>query len=139
MIRGPRPTDQSYIASTWIRNLGSHAREKHGPAGGLVAKQVDAVLDRRDTRALIRHAPGDIDTIYAWVVYCAGPSVPTVYYVYTRKEHRRKRYAAELLKRIGASKDGAIVFLMRGPGARKIEAAYPSAVYMPLEEFMRPS
>src|SRR4026209_2277578 len=84
VIRTPRKTDQGYIASPWAKSIlrGTHAWERHGTArtGHQIHSLIDQVLDRQDTRALVRVKPGDPDVILGWVLYVEGPGVPIVHY-----------------------------------------------------------
>lgn len=136
-IRGPRTKDQNYISKTWLAQVAEVDRDySKGERWGQAGKHVDAVLDRDDTRCLIRHAPGDMDGIYAWIVYADGPGVPLVHFVYTRKEHRRKGYAAALLASCGVTRDSQLVYTTRGPSTKVMLAAYPYAVHLPLKDFL---
>lgn len=135
-IRGPRKTDQSFIAATWVKQLGNYDRRgaigaRHGTHG----RNVDALLDRADTRAIIRHAPGDPDAIFAWLVYAEGPGVPLVHFAYTRKDWRERGYARALLAHIGVHADTSWVYTSRGPMADKLLRSYRGAAFLPLQEF----
>lgn len=138
MIRGPRKTDQGYVASTWVRSMSGCANRPLGEKGGALGRLVDQVLERDDTRALIRHAAGDQDRILGYVVHCEGPGVPTVHYVYVRDSYREQGIATELLTAIGAQKTKALVFTCRGPSTRRLVTAYPASTFMPLEQFLKP-
>ncbi len=136
-IRGPRKADQSFIAATWVKQLVS--ADRRGAAGaryGAIGRNVDAVLDRGDTRALVRHAPGDEHAIYGYVVYAEGPGVPLCHFVYVRKDHRQKGYARELLSRIGIQPTTACVYTSRGPMKDKLLRAYRAAAFLSLAEFL---
>jgi GNAT superfamily N-acetyltransferase len=139
MIRGPRSSDQAFIASTWVRSMSGVGGRKLGRDGGLVAKRIDDVFDRGDTRALVRHAAGDQDRIMGWVVYVDGPGVPVAHYLYVRKEHRGKGIGAELLTAVGIRREATFVYTCLGPSTRQIVTAYPLGVHMPLKEFLCPS
>jgi hypothetical protein len=132
-IRGPRKTDQSFIASTWIRQLGAR-----GARGGDVGRLVDQVMDRTDTRALIRHAPGDQDSIRGWVVYAYGYGVPLVHFVYVRKDYREKGYAAALLDHVGILRTTSFVHTAANapPSASRLLRSYKGAALLPLTEFL---
>ena len=137
-IRGPRRTDQGYISSTWVRSLTGIADRRPNALAKAASHLVDEVLDRDDTRALVRHAPGDMDQIRAWIVYCEAPGVPLTHYVYCRKEYRERGYATSLLQAAGVTKNRAMVYTTMGPPGpgRKLITAYPLGAYMPLEEFL---
>lgn len=136
-VRRPRPGDQNYIASTWLGQLRDADREyARGVRWGLAGRHVDAVLDRADTRALVRHAPGDVDGIYGWVVYAEGPGVPLIHFVYVRRDHRKHGYATELLIGAGVKRDSQLVYTTRGPSTPLMTSHYPRAVYVPLADFL---
>jgi GNAT superfamily N-acetyltransferase len=136
LIRGPRKADQNYIAATWVRSMSGVAGRAFGTRGGAVARDVDAVLDRDDTRALIRHAPGDMDRIMGWIVYVEGPAVPVTHYVYVRDKERGRGVAASLLYQSGVRRDVASIYTNRGPDTRFLLSAYPLAQYLSLKEFL---
>jgi len=136
-IRGPRPSDQSYIASTWVRQLaGTDKRNAVGARFGNHGRTVDALFDRPDTRAIVRHAPGDPDAIRAWLVYAEGPGVPLVHFCYARKQHREQGYARALLAHVGIRPDVAFVHTSTSPSGRLLLKSYPGAAFLPLAEFL---
>lgn len=139
VIRGPRSTDQAYIASTWVRSMTSAGHRKLGARGGHVARHIDSIFDRDDTRALIRHVAGDPDRIIGWLVRAEGAAVPLVHYVYVRKDYRGKGHATELLLAAGCRKDLALVYTCDGPDSRHLVTAYPAATHLPLTQFLSPS
>jgi len=139
-FRKPRSSDQSYIASTWARSmLSTHAHQRHGSMrnANQVGKLIDRVLDRKDTRAYVCVADEDDDYIVGWVLYCEGPSVPVVHYVYVRREERQRGIAEALLEQIGVFRDGLVVCTSNGPSSNTIKRRYPAATFVPLEEFLR--
>lgn len=140
VIRQPKQSDQSYIASTWARSiLSTHVYQRHlgSRTGHQLGEQIDTVLDRPDTRALVAVREQDHDYIVGWVLYCKGPAVPTVFYVYVRKEERQRGIAGALLRHIGVQHDAAVVCTSDGPSGRQLRRRYPCAVHVPLEEFLR--
>lgn len=136
LIRGPRKADQNYIAATWVRSMSGVASRSLGSRGGAIARDIDTLLDRADTRALVRHAAGDMDRILGWLVHCEGPGVPLVHYLYVRDKERGKGVATALLHSIGASKSTALVYTNRGPDSRVLTTAYPLAQFLALKEFL---
>lgn len=150
MIRVARPTDQPYIASTWTRSLCSthrvpgvsargHAYQRHvgSTMWNKVSGQVDAVMDRADSRAIVWCKPHDRDVICGWAVYAEGPGVPLVHYVYCRKDERGRGIGALLLRHIGVALDTAVVCTSLGPSSQAMRSKYKAAAHMPLEEFLR--
>lgn len=139
MIRGPRKTDQGFVASTWVRSMSGCANRPLGVRGGNIGRLVDQVLERSDTRALIRHAAGDTDRILGWVAFVEGPGVPVIHYTYVRAEHRGKGIAEQLLTAAGCRRDKALVYTCRGPDTVKLLRAFPAATHLELAEFLKPT
>jgi hypothetical protein len=140
MIRPPLPTDQGYIASTWARSvLSTHAHQRHfsSRTGEQVGKQIDAVLDRPDTRGLVVCSDRDRDHILAWLLYCDGPSTPVVFYLYTRRDDRGVGHAAALLSRIGVTRQKGVVCTSLGPSSESMRGRFKASVYVPLQEFLK--
>lgn len=146
MIRPPIRSDQSYIASTWARSmLSTHAHQRHmsSRTGTQIGKQIDAVMDREDTRALVcvraattAHPLGDF--ILGWVLYCAGPATPTVHYLYTRRDERGIGVAAALLAQIGVARDRGVICTSHGPSSESMRGRWRASVHVPLDEFLKP-
>lgn len=139
MIRLPRPTDQSYIASTWRQSVSSmsHFRQRHLCREQL-NDQIDRVMDRSDTRALVACLDSDTDYIVGWMCYVDGPRTPTVHYLYLRRDYRGDGIAARLLERIGVDRARGVVCTSHGPSSESMRGRYRASVHLPLEEFLRP-
>lgn len=141
MIRTPRASDQGYIASTWARSvLSTHATQRHfrSRTGTQVNEQIDRVMDRADTRALLRVKPHDPNVILAWLVYCEGPGVPMVHYMYCRRDERGRGYTGELLERLSVTRTGGVVCTSTGPSSESMRGRYRASVHVPLAEFLLP-
>lgn len=161
MIRPARPSDQAFIASTWTRSICSthkvpgastrgHAYQRHigSSMWERVSKQVDAVMDRSDSRAIVTCHPTLQDNILGWAVYVDGPSVPTVHYCYVRKEWRDSTlrdegrgecgFARGMLEYIGCTVRGPVVCTSLGPSSAAMMRRYKAASHMSLEEFLGP-
>lgn len=157
MIRLARATDQAFIASTWTRSICSthkvpgastrgHAYQRHvGSAMWTkVSGQVDAVMDRPDSRAIVTCHPFEQDRIIGWIVYVDGASVPIVHYAYVRArddagtDQRGRGFAAKMLEHIGVLPLTPVVCTSLGPSSAMMRARYRAASYMPLEEFLAP-
>lgn len=140
LIRSPKAEDLPYIASTWTRSvLSTHAYQRHGASrtGTQVTKQVDAVLDRQDTKALICVREEDPDRILGWVLYVPR-NIPIVHYIYVRKDAPRQRgIASALLGAIGVQPDKGVVCTSSGPSSIVLRRRYPAAVHISLEEFLK--
>jgi len=96
------------------------------------------VLDRKDTKVLVRARPHDPDAIMGWVLFVEGAGIPVVHYVYTRADDREGGIATALLFQAGVRKDQPVVCTSDGPDSALLRARYPLATYMPLAEFLRP-
>lgn len=146
MIRPPTPRDQSYIASTWTRSLLSQHASDRDPAmrtHAQISALIDATMDRKDTRAVVRCSPHDRDAILGWVLYCDAPGVPVVHYAYCRRSGsdgllRGQGIATEMLHHIGVRHDEGVVCTSLGPSSRDLRARYRGASYLPLSEFLKP-
>jgi len=153
MIRTARVTDQAFIASTWTRSVCSmnhvpgktslrfgqghaHARHVGSELWTQVSAEVDAVMDRSDSRALVACRAHDHESITAWLVYAEGAGAPLVHYIYARKSERGNGIAAELLHRIGVGQSTAVVCTSIGPSSDRMRSRYHASVYMPLAEFL---
>ncbi len=141
MIRPPLPTDQGYIAKTWAQSVSSmsHFKQRHmsSSQGRLLNSQIDAVLDRPDTRGLIVCSDRDHDHILAWMVYCDRPLIPVVFYIYTRRDDRGIGHAAALLDRIGVTRQKGVVCTSLGPSSESMRGRFRASVYVPLQEFLK--
>jgi len=140
MIRRPRPSDQGYIAATWARSmLSCHASQRHlrSRNGQQIGQQIDAVLDRKDTRAWLSVRPEDQDQIRGWILYCEGPAVPTIFYIYVRRDDRGVGVAQELLDALGITRTTGVVCTSIGPSSESVRGRYKAAVYVPLSEFLK--
>ena len=138
-IRGVTRDDQGFVATTWLKQMRSVDPDGcHGPRWGPLGRRVDAVFDRDDTRALIRHKAGDPHVILGWVVYAEGPKTPLLHFLYVRKEQRGQGYGSALLRAIGITRSTACVYTCRGPSTSRLLHAFKGAVHMPLEELLSP-
>jgi len=141
MIRPPLPSDQGYIASTWARSvLSTHAHQRHlsSRTGAQVGRQIDRVMDRPDTRALVACRDKDPNFITGWMIYVVGPRTPTIHYLYTRRDERGVGIAASLLARIGVDRARGVVCTSHGPSSESMRGRYRASVHLPLEEFLKP-
>ena len=151
MIRPARATDQAFIASTWTRSICSthkvpgvsskgHAYQRHiGSAmWNKVSQQVDAVMDRSDSKALVLCRPDDQNALLGYVVYAEVRGVPVVHYTYLRRDERERGLAADLLRAIGVHHGTAVVCTSLGPSSQMMRSRYKAASYMPLSEFLEP-
>ena len=131
-IRPARASDQAFVALHWTRDMEPNSRLR-GPAGRLV----DVVLERDDTRCLIRATDGT-DRIEGYVVFAEGPRVPVIHWVYVRPEHRRAGIARGLLEHVGVERDRVSVYTAPGWCARKLVTAFPHGVGLALPDFLAP-
>lgn len=120
--------------------LSTHAHQRHfrSRTGQQIGKQIDQVMDRPDTRALLVVRDGDQNYIVSWVLYCDGPKVPVVYYLYTRRDNRGEGHAAALLERLGVDRIKAVVCTSHGPSSESMRGRYKASVHVPLVDFLKP-
>jgi len=137
MIRPPRPGDQNYVASTWVRSWSGVGRRHLGMRGRELANHIDVVLERDDTRCLVACSDTDDNAIMGWIVYVFGLKVPVVHYVYCKGVNRQRGIARALLERAGCKPQRALIYTCKGPMTEQLVTAYPGATYMPLEEFLK--
>lgn len=136
-IRGPGPGDQGYISKTWLAQMAEVDRDySRGAKWGQMGRHVDMVMSRHDTRALIVHPVGDLRTILAWIVYCDGPRVPLVHFLFTRREHRNKGHARKLLGRVGIEHGTSYVYTCRAQDTTKMLRAFPGGSFMAMYRFL---
>lgn len=138
VLRRPRPTDQGYVASTWVRSATAIGwRPVSGAkAGREMSRLVARVLERRDTRVLVAAAASDLDRVVGWVAHVAEVPVPLVHYVYVRQSERRAGVCRRLLEHVGVRRDRAAAWTCEGPALDVLRAQYPAAVHLPLKEFL---
>lgn len=155
MIRAVRPTDQAFIAATWTRSVCSmnhlpgktsgrfghgHAMARHAGSAlwERVSKEIDAVMDRSDSRGIVCCRAHDHDAITAWMVYAEGAGAPLVHYVYCRERERGNGLGAELLHHIGVGMSTAVVCTSLGPSSERMRSRYPASVHLPLADYLKP-
>lgn len=161
MIRSAAPGDQAFIASTWTKSVCSmnrvpgrtserfgrgHAIQRHigSDLWQRTSALVDAVLDRRDSRAVVLCHAVDRSRIVGWCLYVDGPAVPVVHYLYVRdhddvgEKLRGRGYAAEMLEHIGVSRQAPVVCTSVGPSSADMRARYPLSQHLPLDTFLNP-
>lgn len=140
MIRAPLRSDQGYIAATWARSmLSTHAHQRHmrSRTGQQIGKQIDAVMDRADTRGLVCVRDADRNYILGWVLYVEGPSVPVLHYLYVRRDERGVGIAAALLAKLDITRTSGVVCTSHGPSSESMRGRYKASVHVPLDEFLK--
>ncbi len=139
LIRRPRPTDQGYIASTWVHSIGRGTANPKEPGHRRTSLNitVDRMLDDQAVRLLIAAEPTRTDIILGWMAYTPMPGSRIVHYVYTREKMRRRGIAGELVRKAfplhGAAK---LVYTMRGPDHDSLALKYRDAIHMTVREFL---
>lgn len=108
--------------------------------GQQIGAQIDAVLDRADTRAWVAVHQ---EQIVGWLLYVEGPKVPVVHFVYVRNRAadgtmlRGRGICTALLRQINVTRESAVVCTSGGPSGTTMRGLYKASVYMPLEEFLK--
>lgn len=133
-IRRPRPTDQSYIASTWVNSLIQVRGNTKSESNALV----DRMLDDPAVRLLLAVEPSAPDTILGWICYTPMPRAQVLHYVYVRDKLRTRGIARELYNKAWSMShvSSKLVYTMRGPDADRLLARWPSAMLLPVTEFL---
>ena len=132
MIRAPRPSDQAFVASSWVRSM-SRTRAESPKIG----RDVDLILERHDTRCLIDSERRDDNRIRGWICYADVPSMPTLHYCYVRQEFRREGIATQLLDEAGIKKDAVSIYTHHSRDANRMVTAFPQSVHVALPEWLR--
>ena len=134
LIRKPRPSDQGYVASTWIQSLckaDASARE------GIVGLLIDSVLDHPNVSCLLACNPDEPRAIYGWLVWSPMRAIRLIHFAYVRGALRDRGIAAAL--RTAAQLDDnerPLVYTMRGPAHKSLARKYPHAIEQPIGEFL---
>lgn len=112
-------------------------------------RQIDLVLDRPDTRALIAVQPGNggpaRDYILAWVVYVDAAAVPIIHYAYTRDHDdigdslRGRGLVRALFHRIGIRRGAPVICTSDGPSSAAMREHFRASTYFPLDQFLSPT
>lgn len=96
-IRGPRPTDQSYIANSWVSSIAG-PRGQWGAKERTLNTQVDRLLDDPRTKLLVAVEPDDDDRIVGWVAFARIPGARVLEFLLVRKQRRGEGIAKQLLE-----------------------------------------
>jgi hypothetical protein len=136
VIRGPRATDQGYIASTWGRNLACRSRFTSKGEIRRVNDLIDRVLDRAETKLLVACAVAQPDRILGWICWAPVPRFPVLHYVYVRKEERGARIGSRLMLEAGIDPRKPFVYSMSGPCVKWL-SRWPRAVSVPIADYLR--
>jgi GNAT superfamily N-acetyltransferase len=130
-IRRPRPTDQSYIAATWVSSLIQVRGNTKSESNAIV----DRMLDDPAVRLLLAVEPGSIDTILGWICYTPMPRAQVLHYVYVRDKLRGRGIARALHDKAWSVDTGKLVHTLRGPDADSLLKRFP-AIHLPITEFL---
>lgn len=136
MLRKSRPSDQSYVASTWANSLLTADRRIDRAR---VHSMIDRMLDNAPIRFVIACEPSDEERILGWIAYTSMPRSLLVHYAYVRDKVRQRGIGATLLKRARDPeyREQALMFTLRGPDADWLALKYPGAIEMSVEEFLQ--
>ena len=133
-VRPPRPTDQSYLAATWVTSLVTHSKAN---TRGETNRLVDRLLDDASVRILIACEPTNTDKIDGWICYTPTPRALVLHYAYVRDKMRRRGIGrAMLAKAMGTKTSTKLAYTMTGPTASALLARWPDAVHVPIREFL---
>lgn len=133
LLRRPRPSDQSYVAATWVNSLCEADRSLLKRDAN---KLVDRLLDRDDVSVKLAVEPSSPDKILGWIATSWLKPVLALHYVYAREKMRTRGVASALwlsVKRPGAK----VIYTLRGPDHRWLAEKHPHAIHMPVEDFLQ--
>lgn len=136
-IRRPRPTDQGFIAATWVDSISPRHHEQWDEREH-VNRLVDRLLDDAAVRILVASEPTRTDVILGWLSYTPMPASRIVHYVYVRDRMRRRGIASALYRKAFPRDVGKLVWTMRGPDTEALVKHYRDSIHMPVEEFLGP-
>lgn len=132
-LRKPRPTDQGFVADSWVRNALQGDRRA---VRSEVNRIVDRLLDDEAVRLLIANEPGQTNTILGWLAYTPLPSGLVVHFAYVRDRARRRGIGGQLLARALEGRQRKIFYTGRGPDAKWLAERYRDAIVMDMAEFL---
>lgn len=135
LIRQPKPSDQGYVASTWVESL---CKADVTARKGEIGRLVDQVLDHANVKCLLACDPGDPARIHGWIVWSPMKAIRLVHFVYVRGALRDRGIAGALRAAAGLDDhQRPLVYTMRGPHWKSLAAKYPTAIEQPIKEFLR--
>lgn len=144
VLRDPRADDQGYITSTWLKSMRHASRYNAMPSPRyfrIVGGQIDALLDRSDTRCLVAAFDDDLDRIAGWLVYTPVAGAPVLHYLYVRKSRdsnqRRRGIGTRLLRRVGFAPGHVCFYTFHGPQLVILQHMLDRAAPMDIERFLR--
>ena len=133
-IRGASPTDQAFIASTWVSSLGMVDDPRKGSDRG---RLVDRMLDKPGVRVSVACETHDPHYILGWLCHTPMPSVSVIHYVYVRNQVRKRGIAYALAIAAGLDQPRPVVYTLTGPSSSWLLAKYPGATHLQAEEFLK--
>jgi len=141
VIRSARPSDQAYVASTWVSSMLSRDHGARAQSRAL-RMLIDRMLDRPDVTVSIACDDADENSILGWLVFTRMVSASLVqapryvtHYAYVRAEHRRKKIARSLLNAAGIA--GPLVYTFDGPSSKKLgRTLLADAIHIPPSQFL---
>lgn len=135
LIRKPKPSDQGYVASTWVRALCAADRDTTEGAAGVT---VDRLLDHPNVSCLLACDPDRPAGIHGWLVWSPMKAIRLVHFAYVRAPLRDRGIASALRSAAGLDDETRpLVYTLRGPLYRSLSRKYPNAIEQPIEEFLR--
>ena len=125
MIREARPSDQAYVASTWVASILSVGDRRKSNANAL-RRLVDGVLDRDDVRVIVACSNTDENHILGWLCYTRIVSSSltvapryVAHYAYVRDGERKKGRLAEMMFAVGIDR-GTMMHTFDGPSTKAL-------------------
>lgn len=134
VIRGATPTDQAFIASTWVGSLGLVESPRPSHERGQL---VDRVLDKAGVRVSVACEYADSHRILGWLCHSPMPSATVIHYIYVRNQARKRGIGSVLAVSVGLDQGRPVVYTSQGPSARWLQGKHPHATHLPVEDFLR--
>lgn len=129
-------SDRTFIRSTWSRYF------KMSRDGGMIHtddwamimhRQIDRVLDRSHTRALLCYEHNSPSFLYGWIAGDTSGPTPMVYFAHVKAPFQRNKLATQLLQALGVDARRPFEYMCRTDALLFLKDKIPMAAYKPLE------
>lgn len=127
MIRAARPTDQAYVASTWVQSMLSMERGRPSKTSRAHRLLIDRMLDRPDVKLAIACNPDDQNAIVGWLCFTRMVSADIIaapryvcHFCYVRDGFRRRGTMRALMDASGIPLS-PLIYTFVGPTTKQME------------------
>ncbi len=130
------PLDRQFIVSGWSSSF------KGSPSSGMIASErwadvmrveINGIIDRPDCTTLVAYETNETSRLvdlYGFIA--ADPTVPLVFYVYTRGTSRRWGVARGLFGAVGIDPSRAFKFVCETEWCEELASKVPHAAWEPM-------